>query len=74
MVLVNERLDRLVKGLEADRVLSSSQLKRHYGLSLDELESGDFKYVEAFLAPSRGSIHYDKVTFVSLVSAIWVEL
>ena len=70
MVSVNERQNWLSQDLETDRVLSSGQLKRYYGLSLIELENCNFKSVETFLAPSRGSLCYGQVTFVGLSSRL----
>ena len=51
--------------LEADRVLSSGQVARHYDLNLSDLPSSIFAF-DAFLALTHHSMAYQRVRFVTL--------
>lgn len=55
--------------LDTDQAISEGQLRRHYGLSTTDLPS-DFKFVNAFLAPSQGSLDYQQVRFIGLSARV----
>ena len=67
---MTEQLEQLTRDLETDQAVSEGQLKRHYGHSVADLPPSDFTIAKVFLAPSQGSLDYQKVMFIGLSSKV----
>ena len=65
---MTDKFDQLTSDPETDHAISEEQLKRHYDFLITDLAVSDFTLVKAFLAPSQGSLDYQKVMFIGLSS------